>query len=384
MAKAPSRPLRVATIALTAALAVGAGNFMTASAEDPSVEPLRQQAGFLAAAKGTAQVVTPLRAPASVTPAAAAEAPPAAKVPPVDATAAMAKPPAAIPPAPAEGAPGAAAMVALEAPAMPRPPAAAEAPVVRPVADSAEVAAPEDGAVAAEAPSLLADGATACPTSLKVTAVPGGMAYLAFDAPCQRGRPVALGHAGLVADVAVPASGRLAQLLPVLDPAAPFVVTLQDGDEAEARLAQAPNSDIAHVVLQYEGAAGLALHALEFGAAPGEAGHVWSGAAREALHAIRGEGGFLTRIGDAGLGAVAEVYSVPAGNMARTGEVELMVEAEVTAATCGRDLQAQVLRRGLGGAPEVVALKIALPGCDAVGHILQLKNLVQDLKIAAN
>ena len=68
--------------------------------------------------------------------------------------------------------------------------------------------------------------------------------------------------------------------------------------------------------------------------------------------------------------------------MDREGDVELSVEAEVTQNNCDRDVEAQTIQISAGGKPLVQDLVLAMPGCDATGDFLVLKNLVNDLKIA--
>lgn len=129
---------------------------------------------------------------------------------------------------------------------------------------------------------------------------------------------------------------------------------------------------------------GLQLHVLEFGAGYGSSGHVWAGAPKEVLRGVRGEGGFLTRLGSPELGNVADVYSYPAEAMDGAADLAMTVEAEITPANCGRDISGEILQRSLDGSIDSVEVMFAVPGCDAVGDILVLKNMVRDRKIAAN
>ena len=128
----------------------------------------------------------------------------------------------------------------------------------------------------------------------------------------------------------------------------------------------------------------MQIHALEYGAGYGDEGHVWAGAPRDMAAAAQGKGGFVTRHGRGGMDTalMAEVYTFPAGLMDREGDVELSVEAEVTQNNCDRDVEAQTIQISAGGKPLVQDLVLAMPGCDATGDFLVLKNLVNDLKIA--
>jgi hypothetical protein len=80
---------------------------------------------------------------------------------------------------------------------------------------------------------------------------------------------------------------------------------------------------------------------------------------------------------------MAEIYTFPTANARRGGEVTLRVEAEVSAANCGRDLEAQTIATAPGGL-KVQDLVLAMPDCTSVGEFLVLKNLFNDLKIARN
>ena len=81
---------------------------------------------------------------------------------------------------------------------------------------------------------------------------------------------------------------------------------------------------------------------------------------------------------------MAEVYTFPTETAPRGGDVSLRVEAEVTAANCGRDLEIQTIAtddiRGL----KVQDIVLAMPDCDGIGDFLVLNNLFNDLKVAQN
>lgn len=117
------------------------------------------------------------------------------------------------------------------------------------------------------------------------------------------------------------------------------------------------------------------LHAFEKGASYGQPGHVSAGGQD-------GGQGRLTVLGDAGVEnpMLAEVYTYPAD---ATLPVEVVVEAAVTDKTCARELIGETLT-SVAGAAYVTDLTVATPDCDAAGDILVLKNLVPDMKLAAN
>jgi hypothetical protein len=139
------------------------------------------------------------------------------------------------------------------------------------------------------------------------------------------------------------------------------------------------------VVVQWRGEAGIQVHAREDGADYGEAGHVWSGAARDVSAVAKGEGGFLTVLGDPDLPnpMQAEVYTFPSAFTESAKDVKLSVEAEVTDRNCGKEIRARAFQYDAGRNVSTQDLTLSVPGCDAVGSFLVLNNLLQDLTVAS-
>jgi hypothetical protein len=269
------------------------------------------------------------------------------------------------------------------APALPGEPAAGSFPRGQSGAPVA-AAAPED----AGDPGLTAEfGPLGLPCGASLTAepAPGGTVHLRLEAPCQPGAAVTISHGALSASFRASSSGVIDTVFPAFEEAARYAARLPDGAvlSASARVPGAKGYE--RVVTMWQGAGGLAVHAFEYGAGQGEAGHVWHGAPRGAQAAEAGRGGFLLALGTAeGPGARrAEVYTFPAAEAARSGAVRIALAAAVTPATCGREIEAETLQlgEGLPGAP--VAVRIALPDCGVGTGDLMLKNLARDLKIAA-
>ena len=130
----------------------------------------------------------------------------------------------------------------------------------------------------------------------------------------------------------------------------------------------------------------MELHAYEFGAGYGEDGHVWAQAPRSPDHALQGNGGFMSVLGDPALPApmLAQVYSHPKGQALNADVVRVSIEVPITRTNCAADLNAETLQPGADGTMQATALTLAAPGCDGIGEFLVLKNVVRDLKIAAN
>lgn len=246
----------------------------------------------------------------------------------------------------------------------------------------------DDDLMLGDAPRPVAPQAQAeaeCTVDMTGETRAAAMVALKLVAPCQPEARVSLKHEGMSFTVITDAAGVAEVTVPALSATATFLAMLDDGNGAAVEMEVDTLSFYDRSVVQWQGNAGVELHAFEFGAEWESEGHVWSGAPRESVVAARGEGGFLTRLGDATLdnARMAEVYTFPTGTAKTAGEVELSVEIAVTEANCGQALRAEVIEvtDARAGAPGELSLTV--PGCDAVGDFIQLKNLVRDLKIAA-
>ncbi|CUH79251.1 hypothetical protein [Tropicibacter naphthalenivorans] len=224
-----------------------------------------------------------------------------------------------------------------------------------------------------------------CDISMTATPTAGAQVDLTLSAPCNGAERVTFHHQGIMFTETMPADGDLTLRVPAIAERAIFIASFGNGDgaTASADVTSLPFYD--RVVVQWKGDAGLQLHAREFDADYFSDGHIWSDASGDLAAAARGEGGFLTRLGqkDAPDALIAEVYSFPSGTAKTPGEIILTVEAEITATNCQKAVSAQTLEiRGDAGL-RVRDLDLQMPSCDSVGDFLVLKNLVEDLKIAA-
>ncbi len=226
----------------------------------------------------------------------------------------------------------------------------------------------------------------ACAEILSAVARPAAMVKLTVTAPCRGNEPLTIAHGALRFDDRIDALGIYTVLVPALEDEADYTVTFADGSTADTFVDVPQATRTERVVLQFAGPTGLQIHALEFGADYETAGHIWSGNPRDAETALKIGGGFLTTLGDPAQDEAryAEVYTLPADTQGRDGVVRLNVEAEVADANCGRDIAGQTLQKQADGTVTPVSVTLAMPECDAVGEFLVLKNLLRDLKIAAN
>lgn len=244
---------------------------------------------------------------------------------------------------------------------------------------------PAQAEAPAGAPGDTAPATADCPLTLTAEAAAAAMVTLSLDAPCYKDERVAIHHEGMVFTELTDDAGKLTVSVPALAEFAIFVAVFQDGEGASADVEVSSLSFYDRSVLQWQGDEGLELHALEYGAGYDDAGHVWAGAPRDYTVAATGEGGFMTLLGNPDLpqARMAQVYSFPFGIARKPGTVDLSVEAQVTAANCGKDVSGQVITVSEGQFGVFHDLNVTMPGCDATGDYLLLKNLLDDLKIAA-
>lgn len=223
-----------------------------------------------------------------------------------------------------------------------------------------------------------------CGTALAVKEQAAAMMALSLSAPCHPDERVEITHAGLRFAARTSTIGTLDVAVPALDPSGAFTVRFANGLRIRATAPARRLEDHDRVALAWDGAAALALHALEFGALPGQSGHVWKGAPRTPGTALFARGGFLTRLGDPTLPdpAIAEIYSFPTGLADRPGTVRLHIEAGVDALNCDREIAARTARRAPGAALKWADLVLQMPGCDRTGTFLILKTPLGGLNIA--
>ncbi len=266
-------------------------------------------------------------------------------------------------------------------PALPQDRASAaslpQQPVVRVVAKDAPVGSmPQE-----ETPPALG-----CDATLQANALAAAMVELRLDAPCQAGERVTFYHEGLRFTETVGPDGSLIVTAPALNENAMFAAAFPNGDGAVSSLRVEALAFYDRVAIQWKGDGGLQLHALEFGAGYGDAGHVWGGAPRDSSAVIDGSGGFLVQLGDNRLPEpqLAEVYTFPSGSVQSPGTVQMSIEAEISQENCGQSFEAQSIELRIGRVAAIHDLALEIPGCDTAGEFLVLKNLLQDLKIAQN
>ncbi|CUH45183.1 hypothetical protein [Ruegeria atlantica] len=220
---------------------------------------------------------------------------------------------------------------------------------------------------------------TNCALSARAKAIPGAAARLTVKAPCHGNERIEIHHSGLTVTQRTDKNGALDLTIPALSEYAIFLISVDDqtGTVATTHIPDLANYN--RIALQWQGETDLQIHALEFGASYGTAGHVSSDPDAKGA-------GKVVHLGQQAFGDAQniEIYSFPAGETSQAGSIELTVEAEVTEANCGRDLAVQSLELRGDRRLRSRDLTLPMPDCTQAGDFLVLNNLLQDLTIAAN
>lgn len=246
-------------------------------------------------------------------------------------------------------------------------------PVLPLVSDRPDVAGP----VRLDVPQAVAD--LDCTPVLHLAPAAGAMIDVGLSSPCHPSARIVLRHAGLAVTYRTNSVGALTARLPALAEQAVVSVLFAGGTTVEAGLVLPEAAQMRRFGVQWLGPLAFGVNAFENGAGYGGAGHV-SAADAGRPAAGRQDRGFLTLLGDETVDQpmLAEVYTYPDGSR----DVPVLVEAAITAKTCGLELLGETLNVA-GGTVAVSDLSVTMPGCDAAGDFLLLKNLVPDMTLAA-
>lgn len=221
-----------------------------------------------------------------------------------------------------------------------------------------------------------------CGITVSAMAMPAAMVALDVMAPCRAEASVTVNHSGIEIVSSTDALGLLTLDIPAFETPAFFSVTFADGIEETVLVGLPDLRDFDRIGLSWQGNMGLELHAMEFGAAFGDQGHVWVESPADPEAAIAGDGGFLTVVETGN--SFAQIYTLPRATLREGDQVRLSIDAPVTQANCTRDVVARTLRAEGGGPVDVTELTFTVPACDAVGDVLVLQNLLDDLRLASN
>lgn len=237
-------------------------------------------------------------------------------------------------------------------------------------ADVAEGFAAAEAGADLPAPDVSPDPMAAldpCAATLEAFAEDGAMIGLTLMAPCQPDARVELRHAGLTVAMRTLATGSLFTELPALDAKGEVEAVFDDGTAVQAAVVMPELAALRRFAVAWRDDDRFALNGFERGADYGAEGH------RTAAN------GGVIALGDPAQvpALLAEVYTFPDPDAAR-----VTVEAEVTEATCGRELRGATVY-SLDGMARLTELTMAMPECDAAGGFVVLNNPLPDTTLAA-
>lgn len=224
-------------------------------------------------------------------------------------------------------------------------------------------------------PTLTQPATPDCTPHLALTAAPRGMIGLTLGAACAAGQRVVLRHAGLAVAESLDAGGQLALDLPALDSAGEVSVLFADASSTTAHATLSDTPLPRRFAVQWMAEDSFQLRAVEAGQSYGDPANV------STEMPVSAQGGYLVILGDPTLDLpmLAQIYTWPADPALTADPV---IEAVVTPATCDRTLLGETIQSRDGKAT-VTDLTVAMPGCDALGDILVLNNLVGNVTLAA-
>lgn len=243
-------------------------------------------------------------------------------------------------------------------------------------ADDLRPAIPQVSHVAPPGPRAELD----CTPELSLSPSPGAMINARLSAPCHPETRVVMRHAGLAVTYATDKAGILSVTLPALVPDATVSALFAGGNIVEAAMTLPEAARHQRFGVQWMGGQSFGVDAFENGGDFGLPGHVSAANTQGPADGMMPSNGFLTLLGDDSVEnpMLAQVYTFPAG----AEDIPVIVEAAITEATCGREILGETIASS-HGAVKVADLSVTMPGCDAKGDYLVLKNLVPDLKLAA-
>jgi len=230
-----------------------------------------------------------------------------------------------------------------------------------------------------------AEPAANCGVSLNLRPQPAAVLQGIVSAPCEANSRGTVHHEGMMFSFVTDAIGSAEFEVPALATSATVIIAFGSGEGAMAQRDVPSLSEYDRVVVQWRGETGASLHAFERGADYGDAGHVWSGAARNATITAMSDSGFLMQLGhvETSNPFKAEVYTFPSKRDDFATNVEVAVETEVLAQTCGREVEAQTIHVSPVNARLVHDLTLAMPECDAVGDYVVMAAPISALQFAS-
>ncbi len=200
-----------------------------------------------------------------------------------------------------------------------------------------------------------------CAETLQVKPMQDALLSVTISAPCRPEEKVQVSYAAVVFDVSLSMTGEVTFEMPAMAYHAEIDSIFDDYSLVSTKVVAPELKDFVRVALAWDGVTKAQLK----GEAPR---HL-------PINVIT--------LGD-GSGRTVDVLSHHIDPDARSGVIRLSMVAAVTDQNCGVPRKGHVVQH----MPEVPELRydlvLAVAGCDRVGTNLELKNILQDLKLASN
>ncbi len=200
-----------------------------------------------------------------------------------------------------------------------------------------------------------------CETALQVEPLPGAIFAIAVNAPCKPYEDITFHYAGLTFDIVTGVTGQAAFELPAIASSANLESVFSDGHSISAQLEAPDLSEYARVAVAWTEALDMRLTAN----APDHMPVSFYALGQQDRRTV-------------------QILSHHQSPEARRAVIRLGVAAPITAQNCGLERHAKI-RHLQPDMPSIsYDLVLAATSCDRVGGNLELKNVLQDLKLATN
>lgn len=205
---------------------------------------------------------------------------------------------------------------------------------------------------------------TACEPSMDVNVLNDAMLDVQIFAPCLPYDTVDFEHESMAFTAPLTMTGELSFTLPALSDRARLKATLSDGTTLSADVFVPDTRHFARVALQWDGKDPGTLIA----------------------RVPKSLSGKVIQLGESNdrNGKILSVFSSKINNLQASGVVRLSLRAPVTLANCSVGHAARVRQIVSGVVLSSYDITMSGPGCGAVGQILELNNVLQDLKLNQN
>ena len=196
-----------------------------------------------------------------------------------------------------------------------------------------------------------------CDVTLSTAVAEDAQIVLSVLSPCRVRAPFDVQHNGMVFTAMTDDAGQASVTVPSLSVNASLFVSFEDGGGATASVVVPEAAAVNRVVVQWDSVNAKMIQPADIESASlGKLNHLGTRARDDAHY--------------------AEVFTFPDDIAPEVGLAGLTVQAPVTEATCGADLQGQSFFTAKGVASTPNDFRITLPACEQIGTFLELKKIL--------